>query len=138
MSLDALLELPPDAASVSAARRFLRERLRQWEIEDGLGDAADTAVLLLSELCTNALLHSRGAFTVALAWSGRVLRVTVCDSSPQLPVRQRFSPSASTGRGIGLLGDLARSWGSERIDGGKQVWFEVSGEVARAGHRGQP
>ena len=122
--------LPGVAASVPAARRFLRTQLRGWRVEEFLGDQADVAYLLLSEVATNALLHARSGFDVYVRWDGRRLRVEVVDGSPLPPQRQRFSVGAGTGRGVGLVADLALRWGVDNLEGGKAVWFEVGLEDA--------
>ena len=66
-------EVPPDAAAVAAARRFLRHTLREWGVDD---DTTDAAVLCLSELVTNALIHTP---------AGCAVRVNILRSSCSSP-----------------------------------------------------
>jgi anti-sigma regulatory factor (Ser/Thr protein kinase) len=115
------------ASSVSAARRYVREVLR----EVGAADLEESAELGVSELVTNAVLHARSAFTVAVreVGGGRI-RIEVSDTSP-LPLQPRPSAlSATTGRGLQLVADLSVDWGVEEpVTGGpgKTVWFEPRG-----------
>ena len=118
------IPLPPVADSVSSARRWLRDRLSGWP-----PDASEAAVLALSELVTNVVLHARTAMEVVFeAWEGR-MRVEVLDHSLALPVPKAYGPDASTGRGLRLVEALSDSWGVREAPGGKSVWFEMS-EVA--------
>ena len=120
--------LPARATSVPAARRWMAALLTTWGLVEALGEAADVAALLLSELATNALLHGRSDFEVTVSWDGAVLHVEVADESVHGPVRTRFSTTAATGRGMTLVDELSRRWGVEARDGGKAVWFEVEAD----------
>ncbi len=120
--LSAELSLPPNAASVSVARRFLADALEQWQAPE----LAWAAAQLVSELATNAVLHARTTFTVRLDLDGEILRIAVGDASPTGPTARHYAPSATTGRGLTLLASLSRAWGSEPTADGKWVWCEVS------------
>lgn len=125
------LELPAEPASVPAARRFVRRRLVEWGAP---ADVLDLAALLVSELATNALIHSRGPFVLQVEQAGDRLRVQVLDRSAHLPTMQVGEPTATTGRGLRLLDELAEAWGVERSQGGgKSVWFEMGVPVRGAG-----
>lgn len=114
--------LAPEPASASTARRFASDVLQEWH-EDA---AADVVTLLVSELVTNALLHTGTPVEIGLRRRGRRLRVEVADQSPVEPGVRAYDPEAATGRGLGLVGLLAEEWGVERRPGdGKVVWFEV-------------
>lgn len=114
--------LPCDPASVRDARRFVQERLTGW----GLAGAAETAVLLVSELVTNALLHARTPVKVVLDGDGDGVRVAVVDASPARPARRRHSLQSGTGRGLLLVDQLAATWGVARRPPGKEVWFALA------------
>lgn len=114
-----VLDLPPATDSVPAARRFVRAQLRNSPFD------VDTAVLLVSELVTNAVLHARSPFSVLVEEASDVVRVEVRDGSPVPPRMHRFSATSATGRGLRLLDRLARAWGVEATPNGKCVWFEV-------------
>ena len=70
------MPLPPDAGSVSTARRWLRDRLAGWP-----PDASEAAVLALSELVTNVVLHAHTAMEVVLETGEGRVRVEVVDRS---------------------------------------------------------
>lgn len=117
-------ELPPQARSVVDARRQVRSVLADW----GLDGLADTALLLTSELVTNALLHARTDLSLTVAKAGpRGLRVAVRDGSPTLPIGRHTTTTATTGRGLQLLVQLADEWGVDTTAPGKTVWFTLSG-----------
>ena len=87
----------------------------------------DTVELLTSEVVTNALVHARSAPDLLVFVRHDVVRVEVCDGSPDEPVLQQFDPESASGRGIAIVEQLASGWGVERMpDVGKRVWFEVS------------
>jgi anti-sigma regulatory factor (Ser/Thr protein kinase) len=102
--------------------------LHSWGIA---GPTSADAVLLVSELVTNALLHARSAPTVELSRDGDRVRIGVRDDSPVVPRRRRYANDAATGRGIALVEQLATDWGSERVGDGKRVWFELLVDGAR-------
>ncbi|SEM42351.1 ATP-binding SpoIIE family protein phosphatase [Streptacidiphilus jiangxiensis] len=113
-------------AKVGAARRELRAILQDWNSQD----AADAAVLLVSELLTNVLLHTdqEGALLAEL-WGApgeRRLRIEVSDGSDELPHRRSPGEMASSGRGLVLLDLLAERWGVRPSGEGKVVWFEMN------------
>lgn len=110
----------PDA--VMHARRFSARTLRSW----GITDEADTALLVVSELVTNALVHTQGAVRVELTLAADRLRVTVSDSSPRAPAKPVVVDWESTGgRGLFLVEAVSAAWGSVPVGGGKQVWSEI-------------
>lgn len=119
------LDLPGTPSSVAEARRFVRQALQAWHLDE----AVDTALLLTSELATNAVLHARSTFAVLVARQGDQIRVDVLDASPVPPLRRHNSLTAATGRGVGLVASCASEWGptsSDRLDGfAKGVWFTL-------------
>jgi anti-sigma regulatory factor (Ser/Thr protein kinase) len=117
------LRLPPTTDSVRLARRFVRERLNDS------GCDVDTAVLLASEVVTNAVLHGRSDVRVAVEDLGDTARIEGSDDSARSPRMNRFHVESATGRGLRLVEQLAVRWGvapAAAGDGdGKVVWFEV-------------
>lgn len=113
------LDLPPSTDSVPAARRFVREELRGTDVD------VDTALLLVSEVVTNAVLHARSSVRVVVEPDAALARIEVHDGSPVPPRRHSFSTLSATGRGLRLLEQLALGWGVEPGNDGKVVWFEV-------------
>ena len=120
------LQLLPVSSSVGDARRFVGSML------DGLGGGAarDTALLLTSELVTNAVLHAGGEIRVLVIGDDRRIRVTVEDTSETPPLRREAAEGAVSGRGLCLVAELAEHWGVDLRDGGKAVWFELEAETA--------
>jgi len=116
------VRLAPVPASVARARTQVRELLRATDRED----LTDTAVLLVSELVTNALLHAGTEIDLAAAVDPTGLRVEVGDGSVHLPARRAYGPTAGTGRGLLMLESAVDDWGVTRHPHGKTVWFHVS------------
>jgi len=95
--------------------------------------ATDTAVLLVSELATNAVCHTNsgtrggGSFEVAILRTGSAVRIEVRDGGAcQEPLAQQTSEGEETGRGLELVIALATRWGWAGGPGGRRVWFELS------------
>ena len=125
------VSLPLDSSSVPQARRFLRESMSHvtahWD-----ADLLDDAVLLTSEIVTNALLHAGTSIDITVDCTGDRLRVEVADGSAAYPVVRDHPTLAGTGRGLRLLDELASVWGMEPYGTGKVVWFELSPTSARS------
>ncbi|MEE4494919.1 ATP-binding protein [Streptomyces sp. BE230] len=122
--------LPALRTSARSARDTVRDRLRAWELP---GDTCCDAVLLVSELITNAVLHtSSGHVRCGLTLSGdeRRLRIELHDecSTPVHPPGRHPGPGEENGRGLLLVQQLADSWGSARStrSEGKFVWAELT------------
>ncbi|WP_329335645.1 ATP-binding protein [Streptomyces sp. NBC_00663] len=123
-------QLPRHPRSVGRSRARLREQAADWKLPE---DVTDTAVLLLSELMTNAYRHAHVSpgreirTRYALEDDGRRLRVSVTDASDTMPTFRNPSPEDESGRGLILLTLLADTWGTApRRDGvGKTVWFSL-------------
>ena len=118
----------PHRTSPRDARRFVSQVLREW----GRADLEAPAALLVSELVTNVVLHAGTSARLVLRRVGGGVRAEVHDGDPSLPMMKSYGTEATTGRGLTLVEMLAASWGSERQDSGKVVWFEL-GEDELAG-----
>jgi anti-sigma regulatory factor (Ser/Thr protein kinase) len=105
-------------------------------VRDSLGSAlrrrgrpelADTAALLVSEVTTNGILHSRTPVTVRAQWQGGRLWVVVHDESPVFPTQEMPGAEEERGRGLLLVDGFAKSWGVRpcTVGSGKVVWFEL-------------
>ncbi|MEV0598431.1 SpoIIE family protein phosphatase [Streptomyces sp. NPDC050315] len=112
----------PDA--VMHARRFTARTLRSWKADDEL----DVVLLVVSELVTNAMVHTQGEVRLDLTLIAEErLRVAVTDASPRAPAKPVAVGWESTGgRGLLLVEAMTESWGSVPVSGGKQVWGEVA------------
>ncbi len=114
--------LPPEARSPSMSRRFVERALTRWEL-DAL---TDTAVLLTSELVTNAIVHAQTEVAVTIRREGRhTVSVSVSDGSATAPRLARHTSDSATGRGLGILDTLAASWNVVTAPGGKTVTFTL-------------
>jgi len=114
------LVLPIDGRSVAAARRFLRTLLDGHQ-----ATATDDAVLMISELVTNAVRHAHILLRVMVSIADQTLRVEVSDDDPTLPVAPDPQHHATSGRGLRIVDDLADEWGIIPNTDGKTVWFEL-------------
>ncbi|NYI79277.1 SpoIIE family protein phosphatase [Nocardioides panzhihuensis] len=111
----------PAPTSVSEARHFARTVLAGW----GLDDLLDDAVLLTSELVTNAVTHAGTPMTVAVVREADRLRIDVFDQHPNrvLPVGVNARPGAGEhGRGLLITSALSTAWGVEYRKNHKRVW----------------
>ncbi|GKQ41036.1 ATP-binding protein [Streptomyces sp. A012304] len=120
---NASAEYAPRPTAVREARAEVRRQLEKWGLAER-DDLVDTAVLLVSELATNALLHSASRFRLTLAAAHGVLRCEVSDTGRRTP-RVLEAGGAESGRGMFLVEALARRWGCHQDGPGKTVWFEL-------------
>ncbi|MEE1737556.1 ATP-binding protein [Streptomyces sp. BE147] len=127
--LQVQLEVGPDPAEVGRARRWARSRL----VGSGIGDdepLAETLILLISELVTNAVVHTgcpavlRMLFGSAGDGAGTV-RVEVADASDRPPLQRHAEGDDTNGRGLELVDGLADRWGWQPEGAGKRIWCEV-------------
>jgi anti-sigma regulatory factor (Ser/Thr protein kinase) len=122
------LELRAAPTSLPPARKHARTVTADW----GLKKLADDVELVVSELVTNAVeatlktCHVGRANPVPvrlwLASDLEAVLIQVWDSSPDMPVRRRAGMDDERGRGLLLVGDLCRAWGTYRKGIGKAVW----------------
>jgi PAS domain S-box-containing protein len=118
---DATLRLPlgGEIAEVAVVRQRAGEMLAGWGVR---GETRDDALLLLSELTTNALLHGRGPLEVRLSRDRRHLTLEVHDGAPTLPRPSLPGADDEHGRGLLLVSLLSARWGTRPTPGGKAVW----------------
>jgi anti-sigma regulatory factor (Ser/Thr protein kinase) len=112
----------PVPAAVGSVRGLVRDVLTGWGLDDLVADA----VLVTSELATNAVTHGSSPFRVSLVRSGDVVRVSVEDGSSAWPRYHRALPSDQDGRGMGIVAVLSRRTGCDSTNGGKVAWAELS------------
>jgi anti-sigma regulatory factor (Ser/Thr protein kinase) len=120
------LAVAADPSEVGRARRWVRSRLLALGADPTAG-YAETLVLLVSELVTNAVVHAGGAAELRLLWPQDVgpVRVEVADASDTAPRPRHACPGATSGRGLELVELLAARWGWSQEGAGKLVWCEV-------------
>ncbi|MEU0075590.1 SpoIIE family protein phosphatase [Streptomyces sp. NPDC006332] len=112
-------ELPADPAFVGDVRASAVRQLADW----GLDEAAFAAELILSELVTNAVRHGTGPIRVRLLHD-RTLICEVSDTSNTAPHLRRAASTDEGGRGLFLVAQLARTWGTRYLAEGKVIWAE--------------
>ncbi|MGW0823056.1 ATP-binding protein [Streptomyces sp. NPDC002845] len=127
---EALFGLPATPASVGVARATVRELLGEW----GTGDeTCDNAMLVVSELVTNALTHSASDWIICrLRAFGERLHIEVEDQNRGRthPARRQADPDDQGGRGLLLVSVVSRDWGvADSADrSGRVVWAELAPE----------
>lgn len=99
--------------------------------EAGRDDLLEDAQLLVSEVVTNALVHSGTAIDVSMSAGDQGVLVEVADGSMHVPRPRNYAATASTGRGIALLDQTADDWGVVPGIRGKTVWFVLSADTSR-------
>jgi anti-sigma regulatory factor (Ser/Thr protein kinase)/anti-anti-sigma regulatory factor len=128
------LALAPSPTAPAAARRFVRDLCACWDllmVDDlrdpleraWLAERVDQAVLLASELVTNAVVHTHSQLRLLVELRGEQLQLAVQDASPHL-LRLATAPEALAegGRGLLLVEALASSWEVQHpSEGGKTV-----------------
>jgi anti-sigma regulatory factor (Ser/Thr protein kinase) len=103
--------LSRESAQVRHAREQARKALVRW----GLGEHADLAELIVSELATNAIRHGEGVVHVCVSFARGDLRVEVHDDAPgRRPVRKQAAAEDESGRGLALLDGLIGLHGGSR------------------------
>ncbi len=124
----AVLVLPADRAAPWAGRRHLEAVCRALELTSAV---VDVALVLVSELVTNAVLHGQGSPRLSIeAGPDGALCVGVGDDDSRHPVVQEVDEDSLGGRGLRLLESLASRWGVRPEPPGKVVWFELDSEAA--------
>ncbi|WP_431680745.1 SpoIIE family protein phosphatase [Kitasatospora sp. KL5] len=122
----------PAGRSAAAARGFVRDALLGW----GLPEVVDDAVVLVSELVTNAVVHAGTAAEVGCVREDATVRIEVTDHHPErgLPAfanvptaSDRYAdPDGEGGRGLLMCSALSDCWGVEYAAGRKTVWFRLA------------
>jgi anti-sigma regulatory factor (Ser/Thr protein kinase) len=129
------VRLTAQPAAAAEARSQVLAAIRAWHVPVDPG----VAVLLTSELVTNAIGHEAGhTITLAITCSYGQLRVDVHDTSRSLPVLVETPADAETGRGLMLVATLSDTWGIYRTPAGKAVYFTLAFQrvLAESGARG--
>ena len=120
--VELIAELGSGPREVSRARRALSTSLTDW---GWAGDSADIAILLTSELVTNAIRHGDSPILLRAGLVRDRLRVEVVDHAVDGVAVRKAHEDDEDGRGLHLVDALADSWGWSPIMNGKHVWFEL-------------
>jgi anti-sigma regulatory factor (Ser/Thr protein kinase) len=102
--------LSHEPAQVRHAREQARKALFGW----GLGEHAELAELIVSELATNAIRYGDGPIQVRMSYDGGDLRVEVHDDGAGRPVRRQATADDESGRGLALLDGFIDMYGGSR------------------------
>ncbi|MEU6368677.1 SpoIIE family protein phosphatase [Streptomyces sp. NPDC046931] len=113
-------ELPSEPSVVALARELACERLAAWQIEE----AAFVAELVVSELVTNAIRYGSPPVHLRLI-RDTALICEVGDASSTAPHLRRARLSDEGGRGLLIVAQLSRRWGSRHTRFGKTIWAEL-------------
>lgn len=123
-ALVARVDLSGSPRSSGQARNATRQILNEWDVP---ASAIDDALVVVSELVTNAIRHAGTSSTLEmeLSHSREWLRVALRDGSSAPPMPRVADPTAEDGRGMAIMSALSDRWGIEPYDGGKRVWLEI-------------
>ena len=121
--IEAVLDLPQALTSASTARRFVTQKVTEWNLETILDDA----LLVASELAANAVTHAESPCRIRLSLNPVALRIDVIDTGEGTPEPRPASFTEEHGRGLHLVAALTSAWGLEFVPGeGKLVWAELA------------
>jgi serine phosphatase RsbU (regulator of sigma subunit)/anti-sigma regulatory factor (Ser/Thr protein kinase) len=124
------VRLPADRRTPAAARAVVRSVLDEGKLDELL----DAALLLTTELSTNAVVHAGTDLELEVIADPRGLTVTVVDnargvvaaSEPPSATVQPAADLSERGRGLLLVDHFATRWGTTHHGGGKGVWFRLN------------
>jgi anti-sigma regulatory factor (Ser/Thr protein kinase) len=109
-------------AEVRRARGLARSAFQKW----GMDASTDDAVLVVSELVSNAVRHGAGdTVTVELIHHDDRLRVTVCDDDTGTVTPHPETAHGEDGRGLRIVERISLDWGVDYLPTGKAVWAEL-------------
>ena len=117
MATELRVKYPAVVSTPGVARRDVTDYLDDF----GLHDLVPVAVVLVSELVTNALLHAQGPIDLHAIWSGSTLHVDVSDRGRGVPV----SRAPDFGRGLQIVAAMASTSGDHFDSTGHTAWFEL-------------
>ncbi|WP_381794565.1 ATP-binding protein [Streptomyces niveus] len=120
--------LPCAARSVVPARSLVRTALVAW----GLEHLSDTGALVVTELVSNSVTHTRTySIRVIITRPGETfVRIAVADNSRTIPtLRTLTGVHEETGRGLAIIDALTWRWGTDLLPGGKRVWGDLRCEA---------
>ncbi len=122
-------DVPADPAAVPRIRAEATRRLEAW----GVGEAAFTTELILSELVTNAIRYGASPISLRLLRDRDSLICEVADGTSTSPHLRRAATTDEGGRGLFLVAQMSRRWGTRYTDRGKIIWAEQALDAGAAG-----
>jgi anti-sigma regulatory factor (Ser/Thr protein kinase) len=124
------LDMTPSAAR--RARAFVR--MSRCPVHEGT--VLDDALLLVTEMVANAVMHGAPPLSIAVECDKRTVEVRVRDGSAVRPKQRRVTAEDEDGRGLLLVSSVADSWGVDALaSGGKEVWVRL--RKPASGHSAQ-
>jgi signal transduction histidine kinase len=112
--------------SVTAARRFVKEAL-----PDVPREVRDTVALMVSELASNCIRHTKSGFELTISQTDDEIRVEATDCGGGAPAMRTPAPTDPSGRGLQIIDIFSTAWGHEPRPGEcKMIWFSLSREAA--------
>jgi anti-sigma regulatory factor (Ser/Thr protein kinase) len=117
------VELVGRPASVRRARAFTVDALVNGRVA---GSVIELAVLLVSEVVTNAVVHAPGRIRLTVQTDAHWVRIETEDQGRGRPVLRPATRDRFDGRGLRVVDKLATDWGTERRATNKVVWFEIA------------
>ncbi|MEU6478743.1 SpoIIE family protein phosphatase [Streptomyces sp. NPDC047017] len=115
-------DVPADPSLVAPVRKQVVDQLDTW----GLSIVAFTAELVVSELVTNAIRYGTPPIRLRLIHDETQLICEVSDTSNTAPHLRRAKTWDEGGRGLLLVAQLTRRWGSRHTMEGKTIWAELA------------
>jgi serine phosphatase RsbU (regulator of sigma subunit)/anti-sigma regulatory factor (Ser/Thr protein kinase) len=135
--LTAAAAFAPEPTAVAAARRFVRETLISWGLS-GRDELVTDAVLLASELVTNAIVHAGTPVQLTCRLDRATVEISVLDRHPARVIPDPPSAAAEverrSGRGLVLPAALSSSWGVTYAPAAKVIWFRLGPGPPADGH----
>ncbi|WP_248960387.1 ATP-binding protein [Sphaerisporangium perillae] len=128
---EARWELPADPGVTARCRAVVRETLTEWDLRDLIDDA----VIVVTELLANALIHGGPPVHLALAAVRDSLTGSVTDQGPGWPRLRTAGTEHEHGRGLRIVAALTDRWGVEPVPAGagKAIWFTLTRRPAGEG-----
>ena len=111
----------PALSSVRGVRSFVAATLADWDA----GERTDDALLVASELATNAIRHAQSPLRVVVSRAADGLTIAVDDTSHVLPVSRVATLGGVGGRGLPIVAALSTRHGAEVTTEGKTVWSTI-------------
>ncbi|WP_439676784.1 ATP-binding protein [Embleya sp. MST-111070] len=114
--------VPRQTGAAARARDEARTALAGWGWDE---DHIATAVLVVSELSTNARLHTDGPIGLAIRRTMRGVRLSVTDTNPHPPTHRNTGPQHEGGFGLHILDTITTRWGIRTHRAGKTIWADL-------------
>jgi signal transduction histidine kinase len=118
----------PRSDAVRSARWFCVEYLHGvlFGNDSDIDATVDDARLIVSELVTNAIQAHPTEIRLRVSYNAEYVRITVSDTASGTPAQQHPTATSEHGRGLRIVDQLAKRWGTAELAEGKQVWAEIA------------